>query len=225
MRAEGGRSRSAVASHSGNTSVLTFTAGSKTKSVIDKARREAKEMSLFSARKSILAVPTHKLVDKATHVRSAPQGLVEDHRRPAVYADPPPKPTAIIVPRKRTVTGELKAPDTVTMEEREKRLRALTNPASTTNISSSTAARTHTLNNTAMAKTISPTSVRTQTAPVTLAVPAVAPADRTSSPPYPSTAYVVPRRVLTPDIKTQRPMMKQKAPVDIFMPAKRRKIS
>jgi len=43
----------------GNT--WTARAGSKTKNIIDKARREAKELSVFRGRNSILAAPTHTL--------------------------------------------------------------------------------------------------------------------------------------------------------------------
>jgi len=39
----------------------TGKAGSKTKNIIDKARREAKELSVFRGRNSILAAPTHTL--------------------------------------------------------------------------------------------------------------------------------------------------------------------
>ncbi|PWW73347.1 hypothetical protein C7212DRAFT_360591 [Tuber magnatum] len=39
----------------------TVKAGSKTKNIIDKARREAKELSVFRGRNSVLAAPTHTL--------------------------------------------------------------------------------------------------------------------------------------------------------------------
>ncbi|CUS12620.1 unnamed protein product [Tuber aestivum] len=39
----------------------TVRAGSKTKNIIDKARREAKELSVFRGRNSVLAAPTHTL--------------------------------------------------------------------------------------------------------------------------------------------------------------------
>ena len=136
MRVEGGRSKSGP-SNIVNTAVLSFASGSKTKTltgkgVLDKARREARELSLFSARKSLLTTPTHKLISKATQISHVPQGLLEQHRRPPApnYVHPGLKLTTIFAPRKRTATGESGTPGGVTTEQREKRLRAFTAPVS-----------------------------------------------------------------------------------------------
>ncbi|RPA94899.1 hypothetical protein L873DRAFT_1792660 [Choiromyces venosus 120613-1] len=59
-----GRPRSFGGGGSGwgaGTNNWTVKAGSKTKNIIDKARREAKELSVFRGRNSVLAAPTHTL--------------------------------------------------------------------------------------------------------------------------------------------------------------------
>ena len=134
MRVEPGtRVPSSRGQTGGNPSVLTFASGSKTKTltgkgVIAKARREAKELSLFSARKSLLTTPTHQLSGKATQIRHVPQGMLEDHRRFPVSANPQtdPKPTTIIAPRKRKASSEIVPPTAMSNEERERRLKAFT---------------------------------------------------------------------------------------------------
>lgn len=57
-----------------NTSVLSFGSGSRTKmstgkGMLNRAKREAREASLFSARRSILSTPTHRLAENVTHGR------------------------------------------------------------------------------------------------------------------------------------------------------------
>ena len=118
---------------SGNTSVLSFASGSRTKTltgagVIAKARREAKQLSLFSAKKSTLSTPTHQLSGKATQIRYIPKGLVEELRRNPVTTNPKPdpKPVPFVVPRKRNASGQVMAPPVISIEERERRLKALT---------------------------------------------------------------------------------------------------
>ena len=206
MRVEGGRSKCAPSS-SNNLSSLRFTSGSKTKvltgsGVIAKVRREGKEMSLFSSKNSQLTTPTHKLSDKATQIRKVPQGLVEDHRRPAapLPTNPSSKPTTIFAPRRRNTGGETASPQGLTFEEREKRLRALTGCASSTEMS--------------LTAIVKPQNIS-----------ATSPPPMTTSTVYPSSAYVAPRaKPLTSENAGYRPSLKVKAPVDPFMPAKRRKI-
>ena len=208
MRVEGGRSRT-TNSKSGNSALLTFGSGSKTKmltgkDVLEKARREAREMSLFSAKKSVLAVPTHKLQGKASQIRTAPHGLLEEHRKPSTpnYIDLTVKPTTIFAPRKRTAANDPTVPGGMTAEERESRLKALTTPSSST-------------------KPLSSPTLRPQNKST------MSPPSRISSPAYANSAYVAPRMKPSPspEGKGPRPPGKTKAPVDPFMPAKRRKLA
>ncbi|MCJ1236454.1 hypothetical protein MMC14_004435 [Varicellaria rhodocarpa] len=140
MRVEPGSRTSSRVAGNGNPSILTFASGSKTKTltgkgVMAKARREARELSLFSARKSTLTTPTHQLSSKATQIRHVPKGMVAEHRRiPLISAaKPDAKPTAtIIAPKKRKLSGEIVPPaSAMSNEERERRLRAFTTPAAT----------------------------------------------------------------------------------------------
>ena len=207
MRAEGGRSKT-VHSHTGNPSVLSFASGSKTKTltgrgVLEKARREAREMSLFSAKKSLLATPTHKLNGKATQVRNVPQGLVDEHRRaPAPnYLSPNPRSATIIAPRKRRGIDEIKTQSTMTTEERERRLRALTAPGNSKEAPSQGLPRSQLLSASSPSASSS--------------VPIRSMATSTTSRPRP----------MSPRNGGVRPPVKTKAPVDPFMPVKRRKIA
>ncbi|KAI9803825.1 MAG: hypothetical protein M1825_001705 [Sarcosagium campestre] len=108
------RTAAGASRESGSRSVLTFSGGSKTKttsgkSILDKARREAREMSHFSARNAILSTPTHRLADKATPVTKAPSSLVDDYRRSGIqFATNIPR-RIIRVPRRTGSSGEAKA--------------------------------------------------------------------------------------------------------------------
>ncbi|MCJ1281737.1 hypothetical protein MMC26_001059 [Xylographa opegraphella] len=205
MRLEGGRSKSGPSS-SNNLSSLRFTSGSKTKvltgsGVIAKVRREGKEMSLFSSKNSHLTTPTHKLSDRATQIRKVPQGLVEDHRRPSapLPTNPSSKPTTIFAPRRRNTGGEISSPRGLTFEEREKRLRTLTG--------------------------CTPSTERSLTTTVTTQNVSASSPPMTTNTTYPSSAYVAPRvKPLTLEHAGHRPLPKVKAPVDPFMPAKRRRV-
>ena len=207
MRVEGGRSK-ASSSSSANLSTLRFTSGSKTRvltgsGVMAKVRREGKEMSLFSSKNSHLTTPTHQLSNKATQIRKVPQGLVEDHRRPAapLSIDPSSKSITIFAPRRRNTANEVASPNGLTFEEREMRLRALTGSALVTEIPSADVVRL---------QHASPMS----------------PPPRSVNTPYPSSAYTAPRlKPLTLESAGRRPLPKVKAPIDPFMPAKRRKIA
>ncbi|KAG0650725.1 hypothetical protein D0Z07_2311 [Hyphodiscus hymeniophilus] len=105
-------------------SSLTWTTGSKTKmtdgkSVMTRARREAKEIS----QRGRLARPTHQLGGRVGQVRQAPAGMVNEYRRDRLPALAPVK----ILSKKRDVSdqvgGSIGGPS---LEERERRLRALT---------------------------------------------------------------------------------------------------
>ena len=95
-----------------NTGVLSFSSGSKTKTltgkgVLNKARREARELSLFSARKAILATPTHKLQEKATKVHAVPQTYINDHKRAAAAPKDLSKPAPQLAKASVAVPAQL----------------------------------------------------------------------------------------------------------------------
>lgn len=102
---------------------LNWTAGSKTKmtdgkSVLTRARREAKEI----ARMSKLSTPTHQLVGRKSQVLKAPAGMAGEYARAAQPA------IRILAGKQRksissTYSGSISGPS---LEERENRLRALT---------------------------------------------------------------------------------------------------
>lgn len=99
-----------------NNSSLTWASGSKTKmtngkSVLTRARREAKEISAMSR----LSRP---MTTKIGQVSKAPTGLVDEYRR----AGRPIESTVKILARKRTAF----AADRMEQKEKEARLRALT---------------------------------------------------------------------------------------------------
>ena len=210
MRVEGGRSR-AIGSSSGNTSTLTFASGSKTKmltgkGVLERARREAKELSLFSARKSLLATPTHKLANKASHIQNAPRGMVDEHRKPPapIQSDQTPKATTIFAPRKRNASeaGISTAPMT---EERERRLRAFTNP---NRHAAAPSSPPHAPSTPATSPPLSSRPARSESSTGLLA----------------GASYKAPRLSPSPDKRNVQRPAKQKTPANPFMPAKRRKI-
>ncbi|MCJ1359648.1 MAG: hypothetical protein MMC33_009650 [Icmadophila ericetorum] len=184
-------------------SVLSFASGSKTKvltgkGVIDKARREARELSLLNSKRSALATPTHKLANYATHIRNAPEGLMDAHRRQAsAYIDPKPKQaTTVFAPKKHIPTPR---PTGMTTEEREKRLREISNGAS------------------------SKTASRPQT-PLTPSFESGSPNDfraPASDGDEAGKKFRSPAHRGSPGLGNQ-PRMKAKAPVDPFMPQKKR---
>ncbi|KAH6666006.1 putative Elongin-A, partial [Halenospora varia] len=102
---------------------LNWTSGSKTKmtdgkSVLTRARREAKEI----ARMSKLSTPTHQLVGRKSQVLKAPAGMAGEYARAAQPA------VRILAGKQRksissTYSGGISGPN---LEERENRLRALT---------------------------------------------------------------------------------------------------
>ena len=107
-------------------SSLSWTTGSKTKltdgkSVMTKARREAKEIS----QRARLARPTHQLHGRAGQIKQAPAGMVNEYRRDRLPAHAPIK----ILSKKRSVPGQFEgrmSMERPSLEERENRLRALT---------------------------------------------------------------------------------------------------
>ncbi|KAH8771535.1 RNA polymerase II transcription factor SIII subunit A-domain-containing protein [Hyaloscypha finlandica] len=107
-------------------STLMWTAGSKTKltdgkSVLTRARREAKEISQMSK----LSRPTHQLKGKMGQVMRAPPGMVNEYQKAS-------QPVLRILSRKHNPVGKFSGGITgisgPSLEEREARLRALTSP-------------------------------------------------------------------------------------------------
>ncbi|KAF4636470.1 hypothetical protein G7Y89_g1621 [Cudoniella acicularis] len=110
--------------HKEPASSLNWSGGSKTKmkdgkSVLTRARREAKEIS----QRSKLITPTHQLAARKTQITKAPAGMVGEYVR---AAQPPMR---ILSKQRRSLTsrftGGISGPS---LEERENRLRALTIP-------------------------------------------------------------------------------------------------
>ena len=107
-----------------NLSTLSFSGGSKTKmtsgaGVIMRAKREAKEIAAMNK----LRAPNHTFASAATQIIRAPQAMLDAARRAGVPA------VKIAAPRKRTeVTNQFGTSGGLSMEERERRLRALTMP-------------------------------------------------------------------------------------------------
>ncbi|KZF24529.1 hypothetical protein L228DRAFT_281593 [Xylona heveae TC161] len=217
MRVEGGRAKGPGTVRTGNQSLLSFGTGSRTKtntgkSVMEKARREAREMSLFSVRKSVLATPTHRLSDKATQVRHVPRGMLDEHRRPTTprYNDPSTasdaKPAMIYAPRRGSVarSGASAGGTGMTSEERERRLRAVaqgkpiesSGPPSGSVISASNVKPSSALGNTTR------------------------PSD--SRPTFPSSAYKAPP-IRPPPRPQGEPIERKRPSVNPFMPAKKRR--
>lgn len=99
---------------------------------MDKIKREAQEEK--AQRTSAFSTPTHQLANRASAVRQAPKGLVENHKRPP----PPreagdhgaPRPATMFAPRKGSFpkSGGVAPPQDAALVSREQRLKALTVP-------------------------------------------------------------------------------------------------
>jgi elongin-A len=105
-------------------SALTWTSGSKTKltdgkSVMTRARREAKEIS----HRGKLAKPTAELHGSTRQIKKAPAGMVDEYRRDRLAAQPQVK---ILSRKKSNAVDFNESLGGPSLEEREKRLRALT---------------------------------------------------------------------------------------------------
>ena len=216
-------------------SALNFNAGSRTKTltgagVINKARREAQQQSLFSHKKSKLVTPTHELSSKARGVQFAPKGIVADYINPVASkpVDPTVKQPTIFVP-KRKIVRDPPTSDGMTVEERERRLKAFTNP---TSVGNSSSAKPQEPSSTSPA--IPTERSEAGVLPSTELIP---PADslhhnmsamsaQNTNASYPNPSYRVPKiKSLSPETKGQKPLIKKRAPVDPFMPAKRRRVA
>ncbi len=216
-------------------SELNFNAGSRTKTltgagVMNKARKEAQQLSLFSAKNSKLAKPTHELSDKAAGVQHAPESIVYDYRHPVASkaVDPTVKQPTIFVPKRKIVVNNTSTSNGMSVEERESRLKAFTNPGSVRTSSLSTSSTPSTSTTSVNLSKSSETNISSDSLPSTTSRPqnmsVMSPQSTNTA--YPVAAYKVPRlKSISPESKDRKPMMKKRAPVDPFMPAKRRKIA
>ncbi|CAD6576221.1 MAG: hypothetical protein ASARMPRED_007654 [Alectoria sarmentosa] len=214
------------------------------KGKLDRFRKEARAMSHFqkpARRPGIWAPSDMKLKPASTNrtIITAPRILIEQHRKAAVPTafDPSVKPALIFAPkRKRVEHDEKLQPGVLSNEEREKRLRAFTNPSRNSNSTPTQEASTPPVSESATspplhrARIPSPTAPKLATSPVSKV--GVTPCfssplkriDRAS----PAPGHGVPRaNTSSPSNGGTRPAihLKKKAATDVFMPAKRRKIA
>jgi elongin-A len=124
--------RSGGSASKGN-GLLSFNSGSRTSmqtgaGVIARARREAKEASLFSNKHSALSTPTHLLQNRATTVKKVAQGLDNSYHAPGRQEEWKKTPTIMRAPKampngkKNTSAVSQSKP----YSDREAKLRALT---------------------------------------------------------------------------------------------------
>ena len=213
------------------------------KGKLDQFRKEAKAMGHFqkpAGRPGIFA-PSDMKLSPATLIRTltaAPRILIEEHRKAATQTalDPSVKPATIFAPkRKRVEHGETSQPGALTNEERERRLKAFTNPSSVSKSTPIQEVSTLPVSNSATspplrkAKTPSPTASKVATLPVpkTQATPSLSSPLKRKDRASPNPGHGVPRaNTSSPSNGGIRPAIPlKKAPVDVFMRAKRRKIT
>lgn len=214
-----------------------------TKGKLDQFRKEAKAMSHFqkpAGRPGIFAPRDMKLRPAPTNrtITAAPRILIEEHRKAAapIALDPTVKPAIVFAPkRKRVEHDETSQPGILTNEEREKRLKAFTNPSSVSNSTTNQEASTPPLSNSATlsphhkAKVLSLTAPKLATPPVPkVHPPGVSSPLKRKDRDSPAPGHGVSRvNTSSPGNGGTRPAfhLKKKALVDVFMPAKRRKIA
>lgn len=214
-----------------------------TKGKLDQFRKEAKAMGHFqkpAGRPGIFAPRDMKLRPAPTNrtITAAPRILVEEHRKAAapIALDPSVKPAIIFAPkRKRVEHEETSLPGVLTNEEREKRLKAFTNPSSVRKPTPNQEASTPPVSNSVTspphhrAKGTSPAAPKLATSPVPkIHPPGVSSPLKRKDRDSPAPGHGVPRvNTSSPGNGGLRPAnhLKKKAPVDVFMPAKRRKIA
>ena len=216
---------------------------SNNKGKLNQFRKEAKAMSHFkpSARPGIWTAKDMMLKRATTNrpVITAPRILIEEHRRAAVpvVLDPSIKPAIIFTPKKKRVRPEeTTQPVGLTTEEREQRLKAFTKPSSankaTSNLGASTSPRTSSATSPPDQKIEAPTPTASKLAKLPAsnvqATPLLSSPLKRKDGASPPLGHAVPRaNTSSPSNGGLRPpmTMKKRAPVDVFMPAKRRKIA
>lgn len=228
-------------------------AGSKTKDFFQKIHKERVE----AAKMRNMYRPNHELQGIASRVTKARQSRVEEDHKPPAPKSLQPLPmvrTASAVARSndplptrktisdvarptqpRTAPGGPKAASGPTLEAREKRLLAFTNPSSS---AKATSTPSRTIDGTAGTSRNHPTpthldmcsisrSTPAERAPVSMQSSAVSTPAASGSRLKPT--LNVPRestfsKSISPEPKSGPPPMKKKAPADVFMPVKRRRI-
>ena len=211
------------------------------KGKLDRFRKEAKAMGHFQkpARRSGIWAPKDMQLRPATPKMTAvtaPHILIEEHRKAAVptVLDPSVKPAVIFTPKKkRERHDEIGQAGVLTIEEREKRLKAFTNPSNASKATSHLEALTSPDANSATslherAKASSPSTSATSLTSNVQPTPSLSSPLKRKDSASPTLGYDVPRiNTSSPSNGGIRPAMnmKKKAPVDVFMPAKRRKIA
>ena len=186
--------------------------GSKKGKLLNQFRKEAKAMGHFQK-------PAGRPGNFAP-ITTAPRILIEERRKAAIPTpiDLSVKPAPVFAPkRKRVEHNEAPSLGVLTNEEREKRLKAFTNPSSATKSTLTQGLSTPPLSDPA----ISPrkANIPTPTAPklATSPVPKVQASPSVSSP--------FKRKDRASPAPGRPAMHLKKAPVDVFMPAKRRRVS
>lgn len=199
-------------------------------------RKEAKAMGHFQKNlgRPGIDTPRDTRLQPATVKRTpvtAPRGLIEEHRKPAapIPIDPSVRVLPIFAPKRKRVEYE-DAPESkgLSAEEKEKRLKVFTNPSSI-NKSLQTAKEPTTPTSYSPTSTALPTTNMTEPTFSSSPMPKIK-VTSSSSPPAKSIAPVlqIPRpKTSSPINGAARPPMqlKKKAPVDVFMPSKRRRIN
>ena len=206
------------------------------KGKLDQFRKQAKAMGHFQkARRPGIWTPQDMMFSPgktSTPIISAPRILIEQHRKAAAptVLDPSVKPSTVFSPkRKRVEHDETSQPGAMTNEEREKRLKAFTNPSSASKttpkpeVSTSPVSHSRTLPPQRKAESPSATGPDFAKSPVSKTE---ATADL-STPPKRKDRTSPPSGHGIPKANGSSPAMrlKTRAPADIFMPAKRRKIT
>lgn len=210
MRAEPGSSSRGAggrSSHGPDPSSLRFGGGSRTKAGVEQARRKAREMAHFSSKNSVLARPTHRLNERpVTQVRVAPKGLVEDHRRGPGLALEEKRRAPVVVGAPRVAVAKADGGGgPMSREERERRLKNI----------AAQGARRRAESGEGVADGGGGSGSGSGSEGY-----------ENDSPRLPQAAsYKIPRPVAAAPENRPRIIVKSKAPVDIFMPAKKRRVN
>jgi len=204
------------------TETLRFGSGSRTKtwtghSLMNKVRKQTREAALLKpGGRGNLSTPSHLLY--TSKVTAIPKSMLPlpPRRNPAPQRVLPPngsrpasKAAAAAALRLQNISSKLPAkalePSPMSMEERERRLKALTQRQNTASEINSTSA------------------LSVHPGPVT-----TAPTSAASAPPQPPPARAPTQnhasRLPNPEFRTHNPQYRKRAPADPLMPAKRRRI-
>lgn len=200
------------------------------KGKLDQFRKQAKAMGHFQkARRPGIWSPKDMM---ATPIVTAPRILIERHRKAAAPSvlDPSIKPPTVFSPkRKRVEHDQTSQPGVMTNEEREKRLKAFTNPSSVSKTTPkqevSTSPVSHSQAVPAQRKVEPPSAIGPDFAKPPVPKPGatanLSPPPKRQDRTSPPSGHGIPRA----NGSSPAMRLKTRAPADIFMPAKRRKIT